>query len=254
LNNTKRNAIQNSNSKRTLACDAESHVAPGPIYASFVGQAGQDGSEADKSASISLDSTDAGARETNHDPKIKFSEGTKERDQCLTKLQWRKLNKETTEEERDTWWSELDPNAPNHPETEELEMDCWDECKDEEEEAKIKQRAKEKRAMLDAPGGRESSRGSEKLSESDGMQSGRLSQRPNGSGAARRTGASSIELVLEQREKPVEPSPGHSSVGSETSEHVGTVLPSESGEEEIGRSTLYPDNAKQKLRRGRRFS
>jgi hypothetical protein len=138
--NTKHNAIQNSNSKRTLACDAESYVAPGPMYASVVGQAGQDGSEADKSAYISLDSTDAGARETNHDPKIKFSEGTKERDQCLTKLQWRKLNKETTEEERDAWWSKLDLNTPKHQETEELETDWWNESKT-EKEAKMRQRA-----------------------------------------------------------------------------------------------------------------
>jgi hypothetical protein len=108
--------------------------------------------------------------------------------------------------------------------------------------------------MLDAPGGGESSQGSGKLSGSDEMQASKRSERSNGSEAARRTRASSIELPLSQRKKPVEPSSGHSSVGSETFGHVGTVLPSESGEEEIGRSTLYPDNAKQKLRRGRRFS
>jgi hypothetical protein len=159
LDNTRYNAGQQSNSKRTLACDAECHVAPGLTYPSSVGRAGQDGFGVDRL--ISHDSIDAGACGTNHDPKIKFSGGTKERDQSLTKREWRKRNKETAQEERDAWWRKLDPNAPNHPEIEELEMDCWDKCKDEEEEAKIKQRAKEKRAMLDAPGDGRSSQESE---------------------------------------------------------------------------------------------
>jgi hypothetical protein len=213
--NTRYNARQQSNSKRTLACAAENHVAPGLTHPSSVGRAGQDGFGVDRP--ISHDSIDAGARGPNHDPKIKFSGGTKEGDQSLTKLEWRKRNKETAQEERDAWWRTLDPNTPSYPETEELETDCWDECIDEEKQAKMKQRAQEERVMLDAPGGRESSQGSEKTSEPDGMQSGRASQRPNGSGAARRTRASSIELVLDQREKPVEPSSGHSGVGSETS-------------------------------------
>ena len=148
----------------------------------------------------------------------------------------------------------MDPNTPNYPETEELEVDWWNQWKNEEKEAKMKQRAQEKRAMLDAPGGGKSSQGSEQLSESDEMQASKRSERSNGSEAARRTRASSIELPLSQRKKPVEPSLGHSSVGSETSEHMGTVLPSESVEEASGTSTLYPNNAEQKLRRGRRFS
>jgi hypothetical protein len=132
-------------------------------------------------------------------------------------------------------------------------VDWWNQWKNEEKEAKIMQRAQEKRAMLDAPGGGKSSQGSEHLSESDEMQLGKLSESTNGPEAARRTRASSIELALERRENPVEPSSGHSSVGSKTSEHMGTVLPTESGEEAMGTSTLYPDNAKQKLRRGRTF-
>ena len=148
----------------------------------------------------------------------------------------------------------MDPKTPNYPETEELEVDLWNEWKNEEKEAKMKQRAQEKRAMLDAPGGGKSSQESEQLSESDEMQLGKLSERTNASEAARRTRASSIELPFGQRKKRVEPNSGHSSVGSETSEHMGTVLPSESGEEAMGTSTLYPDNAKQKLGRGRRFS
>jgi hypothetical protein len=83
LDNTRYNARQQSNSKRTLACDAECHLAPGLTHPSSVGQAGQDGSGVGRL--ISHDSIDAGARGTNHDPKIEFSGETKEGDQSLTK-------------------------------------------------------------------------------------------------------------------------------------------------------------------------
>jgi hypothetical protein len=86
------------------------------------------------------------------------------------------------------------------------------------------------------------------------MQLGKLSERTNASEAARRTRASCIELPFSQRRKRVEPNSGHSSVGSEISEHAGTVLRIESGEEVMGTSTLYPLDAERKLRRGRRFS
>jgi hypothetical protein len=253
LTNTESNARQQSNSSRTIACHIEPHVSPPSTQPSFQGGPGRNDPEVGQSPIISLASTAAGDRKSKHDSKIKFSDRTKKSDQSLTKPQWRQLNKETTEEERDVQWRKLDPNTPNYPETEELEVDWWNEWKNEKKEAKMKQRAQEKRAIPDAPGGGKSSQKSEQLSELDEMQSGKLGKNSNGSEAARRTRASSIEIPLRHRKKPAEASSGHASVGRENFEHAGTVLPCESGEEAMGTSNLYPDNAKQKLRRGRTF-
>ena len=210
LRNTIENARQHSHSIRTLACNAESYVSPGSTHAPAEGRTRRDDSEVDQLVSISLDTTDADDSVGKRDSKIKFSCRTKEHDQLLTKLEWRKLNKETAEKERDERWRKLDPTTPDPPEAEKLESAWWDQWK--------KMRAEERRAMLGAPGSPESSQEPEKLSESDKMQTSERIKSSDASDTARRTLASSIELPLRHREKPVEPSKGYSGGGSQISE------------------------------------
>jgi len=218
--NTRYNARQQSHSIRTIACDIGPHDSPRSTQPSSLGRAGQDGSEIDSLASISLDSIHASARETNHGPNIKFSAGTKESDQPLSRVQWQR--RATAAKKRDEFCEKQDPDGPDSPETGELRSEWWEDWQEEKARAKEK-RAEERRAISGASESTESSHGSEKLSGSDQIQLSKRNEKSNGAEEARRTSAANDETPL--RRRLVGPSRGHSGGGSETMGHARTVLP-----------------------------
>ena len=231
--NTIKNARQYSHSIRTLESGTAPNISSVPNIAS---------------TELRFDLTDAHDRDPAHITKIKFSEGTKESDQLLSRIKWQR--RATAAKKRDESCEKQDPDGSDSPETGELRSEWWEDWQEKKKRAKQK-RAEERRAMSGASGSTESSHGSEKLSGSDLMQLRERNEKSNGAEEARRTSAANDETPL--RRRLLEPSRGHSGGGSEILGPARTVLPMESIDGLSGISTRYPDDAGEKLRRGRTF-
>jgi len=246
LENTKKNARQHSHSIRSLASITEL-----PTSLSTEGRIGQDDLEADKLQPTTRDSTDTDNREGDLVPTVTFSDRTKKANQNLRSREL-DCGELLTAQDRDEWWSKLDPASRKPPPLEELPVEWWNDWR-EKRRAKKKRKAHEESTISDVLGSAASRRSSENLSESHETLSSKRSESSDDSDSATKTLASSIQLHFRQRTEPAMPMSAPTGENDIT-EQSRTLSVNESRVESSGTSALYPHDAERKLRRGRRFS